>query len=208
MWAERRAPSAPVWLLIITLHVAVLLTWPARTRQAEPPRPWAELRLIPARPVDTPAPQPAASPITPRFTAPAAPAVPLPIPSPIPSLIPPGLDLPAAPEISPPAATEAPHDATLRLALPHAADAASRQPALDDPRGNTPISRIGARIANDLGGDGRWVEERMDADFVRLRRGNTCINLHRARGAVLNPFNESAAPTAWGAEPAYRCERR
>lgn len=81
--------------------------------------------------------------------------------------------------------------------------------ALDDPRGNRPISRFGARVAHDLGDDGRWVEERMEgADFVRLRRSNTCINLHRNRGAARDRFNESVSPTLWGATPAYRCERR
>lgn len=81
--------------------------------------------------------------------------------------------------------------------------------AIGDPRGNTPISRFGARVAHALGDDGRWVEERMEgADFVRLRRGNTCINLHRNSGAARDRFNESVSPTLWGATPAYRCERR
>jgi hypothetical protein len=48
----------------------------------------------------------------------------------------------------------------------------------------------------------------MDADTVRLRRGNTCINLHRNRTATRQPFDEASAPTPWGATPSYRCERR
>jgi hypothetical protein len=113
----------------------------------------------------------------------------------------------AQPDVAEPTPTDPP-PAPLRLTLPSLADAARRQPALDDPRGNTPVSGVGARITNDLGGDGRWVEERMDADTVRLRRGNTCINLHRNRTAGCQPFDEASAPTPWGATPAYRCERR
>jgi hypothetical protein len=198
MWAERRAPSAPAWLLILALHITVLALWNTRPRPSDPPRAWSEIRLIPSRPVDTP-PAPAL-PHTPRTITTPSPAQPTAIP-----LEP---DLPSPPDLASPAAEDSPHDAPLRLTLPDAASAAARQPALDDPRGNTPISRFGARIAHDLGDDGRWVEERMDADFVRLRRGNTCINVHRGRGAALQPFNQSAAPTLWGATPAYRCERR
>jgi hypothetical protein len=202
MWAERRAPSAPAWLLILTLHVAVLTLWNTRPTPSDPTRVWSEIRLIPARPAHSP---PPASPL-----APALPPVPHAVTPPeLPATIAPETDLLSSPNLSSsPDIADTPRDAPLRLTLPSAAASAARQPALDDPRANTPISRFGARIAHDLGDDGRWVEERMDADFVRLRRGNTCVNLHRGRGAALQPFNESAAPTLWGATPAYRCERR
>jgi len=200
MWAERRAPSAPTWLLILALHAGVLALLNTRTRLAELPRTWSEIRLVPERPAQLPQVPRAPEPV---WSAPAVQAAP---PTVAPSLE----DTPAATPIEPPATTElpAPAPAPLRLTLPDATTA-TRQHALDDLRGNTPVSRIGARIAHDLGGDGRWVEERMEgSDFVRLRRGNTCINLHRNSGVARERFNESVSPTLWGATPAYRCERR
>ena len=204
MWRDRRAPSAPsvsTWLLIAALHAAVLVLSTARQRLPEPTRAWTELRIVPTRPAPAtiqPSPQaPDALPLTRRATA--APALPNPVELDAPA--------PAPADALPSAGVEPPHDLPpLQLSL--ASDAATRPPALDDSRGNTPVSRFGARIAHDLGGDGRWVKERMAADFVRLRRGNACVNLHRSGGAARQPFNESTSPTLWGATPAYRCERR
>ncbi len=196
MWAERRAPLAPAWLLILALHAAVVLLWQARTVPLDSPRAWTELRIIPTRPPEAPV-EPSHPPREASLPAAHLPASPIPI----------DIEPPSAADALQPPAIEPPQELPpLRLTLP--SDLASRPLALDDPRGNTPISRFGARIANDLGGDGRWVEERMDADFVRLRRGNTCINLHRNRTAGRQPFDEASAPTPWGATPAYRCERR
>jgi hypothetical protein len=208
MWAERSRPSAPAWLLILGLHLGLLALINVRARHAEPARSWTELRLIPAQPapahVDVSSPPPRLQPEHALRSAPRAIEVPALAPFAVDT--PPAGPAPADPASSTTTDIEAPPP--LRLTLPSAALAAPRQPALDDPRGNTPISRFGARIAHDLGDDGRWIEERMDGDFVRLRRGNTCVNLHRGRGAALQPFNESVVPTLWGATPAYRCERR
>jgi len=209
MWAEhtpRHAPSAPAWLLILALHAGVLALLNTRQQPAgNAPRDWSELRIIPARPAPTPS--VASTPVTPPpsarpRTAQADPSAEL-----APATTPPDTAEPATADGAAAAPTPQP-PAPLQLTLPDLADAARRQPALDDPRGNTPVSRFGQHIANDLGGDGRWAEERMDADTVRLRRGNTCINLHRNRTAGRQPFDEASAPTPWGATPAYRCERR
>lgn len=201
MWADRRAPSAPTWLLILAMHAGVLAVLNTRPRPAQTaPSPWSELRLIPVQPATAPATPPAAH--TPRVHAPEAAPANAPFPT-LPAEV-------AADPIEAPTTSTSPAQPLppLRLTLAELITAARRQPALDDPRSNTPVSRFGARIANDLGGDGRWAEERMDPDFVRLRRGNTCINLHRNRTAGRQPFDEAAAPTPWGATPAYRCEQR
>lgn len=206
MWVDRRAPSAPTWLLILALHAGLLaLLQQHLPPSSAAPRDWSELRLIrlipvrPPGPAPTPAPVPAA-----RLPRPAAQDD---VASAATLASPPSDALEPAPvDPSPPGATPPPQP--LRLSLSSLSGAARRQPALDDPRANTPVSRFGERIANDLGRDGRWTEERMDADFVRLRRGNTCINLHRNRTAGRQPFDEGSVPTPWGATPAYRCERR
>ncbi|WP_422012854.1 hypothetical protein [Roseateles sp.] len=199
MWAERRAPSAPTWLLILALHAGALALLDTRRPRFDLPRAWSQVRLIPARPASVDAPPPVAAP---RPHPPAVPDLPRTAAASVDAPAPAAIDMP------PPAVIEPLPPLQLALPAPAALSAsAARQPALDDPRANTHISRIGERIANDLGGNGRWQEERMD-DFVRLRRGNTCINLHRNRGAVQNPFNESVAPTPQGTTPAYRCERR
>ena len=207
MWAERmpqRAPSAPAWLLILALHAGVLALLNTRPQPAgNVPRDWSELRLIPVRPAPPTAPMPVMPPAAPQPHLSDA----VPTTEPVPAAASPDLIEPSTADALPDAPTPQP-SAPLRLTLPDLADAARRQPALDDPRGNTPVSRFGQHIANDLGGDGRWAEERMDADTVRLRRGNTCINLHRNRTAGRQPFDEASAPTPWGATPAYRCERR
>ena len=51
----------------------------------------------------------------------------------------------------------------------------SRLMGLDDPRSNTPKPTMEQKLAMAMGGDGDWVEESIDADHRRLRRGNVCV---------------------------------
>jgi len=113
MWAERRAPSATTWALDLALHAGVLALLNTRTRLPDMPRTWNEIRLNPSRPAE------------------AQPAPPLAVEARL------SVDAPTPVETSP--AVLAEPSTPLRLMLPDTATLA-RQPALDDPRGNTCIN--------------------------------------------------------------------
>ena len=57
----------------------------------------------------------------------------------------------------------------------------------------------------DRDGDGRWVEQRIDADRVRFRRGDTCIELKRSQAERLDPWNQTNSPKPWVTDGAQRC---
>ncbi|MFN3860894.1 MAG: hypothetical protein ACK4R2_05435, partial [Roseateles sp.] len=111
------------------------------------------------------------------------------------------------PAAAPPA--EPPRTA-LRLTLPpgHAASAAAaRNPALDDPRSNTPRLTLEDRIADATGGAGAWVEENTSDNNAQavgalgehrtvMRRGNICQEMFRSRISDTDPFNGTVAPRA------------
>ncbi len=86
----------------------------------------------------------------------------------------------------------------LNLTLPRDASAPWRQrnPALDDPRANTPKLTLEQKLANAMGGDGSWREERLDLDTVRFRRGNECLLAKRSRAGQLELGN-GAFRNAW-----------
>lgn len=167
-------------------------------------RRYTTVRLI-AHPPPRPAPPPAA----PKREAPREtdrPAVPPPgigtAPQPAPEIAPPAL---APPAVTP--ATEAPRT-TLRLTLPPgyaASSAAARNPALSDPRSNTPHVTLEDRIADATGGAGAWVEEGSGENRAQavgaqgdhrtvMRRGNTCVEIFRSRITDTDAFNGSVAP--------------
>ncbi len=54
-------------------------------------------------------------------------------------------------------------------------------------------------IANVAAQTGPWVEERVDLDHVRFRRGNTCIMMERPRATSLDPFSDAYARMPWKA---------
>ncbi|MCW5613042.1 MAG: hypothetical protein KIS83_20550 [Rubrivivax sp.] len=93
----------------------------------------------------------------------------------------PGSDLAPAPSPAPPA----PLDLTLPLGA--SAPWRARHPALDDPRLARGQRTLEATIAAALGGDERIVEERLDANRVRLRSGRGCVLLTRTRTSQLDP---------------------
>jgi hypothetical protein len=165
--------------------VRLILPKPAPPRQPEPPLPRPTLRpqLTEPRPAAPPAVTTEAAPPEAAAAAAAAPPV---------------AALPAEPPRS-----------TLRLTLPShmAAASAPRNPALDDPRANTPRLTLEDRIAEATGGAGAWVEERTSDNRAQavgalgdrrsvFRRGDTCVEVFRSRIADTDSFNANVAPRA------------
>lgn len=95
----------------------------------------------------------------------------------------------------------------LNLSLPRAASSPwrRRNPATDDRRSNPPPVTLESRLAEVMGGDGRWAMQRLDNDLVRLRRGNTCVDVVRSRVEQLDGFNNSAQPKPWLSKPPQPC---
>lgn len=212
-WTARRSrPTRLVVAGVLALHalgLAGLLrlgVWRDREPAAVAPVPLT-VRLIQALALERPAPAPAAAPDRALPTIPAprrardAEAITLPAPTAAPD------PLVAAP---PPVAAAAPASASaapLDLILPRAASAPwrARSPALDDPRANSARASFEARLQGAMGGDGRWVEERIDADRVRFRRGDTCIELKRSQAERLDPWNQTNSPKPWLTAGSQRC---
>jgi hypothetical protein len=99
---------------------------------------------------------------------------------------------------APPPVAAASQPKALDLTLPSAV-ASPRLPSLrdqglNDPRSNTPRATVESRIAATSGPD-RWEAEPMDDTRTRWRRNGKCIEVHVARNAQIDPFNQSFAPT-------------
>ncbi|KQY88841.1 MULTISPECIES: hypothetical protein [Roseateles] len=201
-------------ILVVALHAALLAAlWlhkPARLDDGRDRRLTA-IRLVPPRP--DPAPRPA-PPLPPR----AAPRTALPD---LPAIAPPAFSTEPEATAAAPAPTVAvppvpltppaePPRTTLRLTLPPgyaASSAAARNPALSDPRSNTPRLTLEDRIADATGGAGAWVEEQTSDNRSQavgalgeyrtvMRRGNTCVEIFRSRISDTDPFNGNVAPRA------------
>lgn len=228
----------PARLLVIVLHMGLFAAlWLHRPeRSAEPFRPASAIRLwllplptIPAGrsavPARLPAQPPAPSKQTPRDAGlqadkPARSTTPSPAPRPGDPAVAADVGTEVGAEVGSvvgagrsvlPIAPPTPGSAPLNLSLPRdyaRSGQYATNPALNDVRGNTPRSLLEGRIANELGGDGRWVEEQMDNDRRRLRRGNLCVDIARSRQVLTNPFNQSVAPLMAEFGQPYRCERR
>lgn len=56
-------------------------------------------------------------------------------------------------------------------------------------------------IANAAAQSDPWIEERIDNDHVRMRRGNTCVMIERPQAAALDPFSDAARRIPWRASP-------
>lgn len=175
------------------------------------------VRLIAPRPPRTPAP-----PAVPRPATPREPDRRIVLPPTV------GIAPPTAPETAPPtpappavAPSAEPPRTTLRLTLPPgyaASSAAARNPALSDPRANTPRATLEDRIADATGGAGAWVEESTSENRSQsvgaqgdhrtvMRRGNTCVEIFRSRIADMDQFNGNVAPRAMSmvGKP-YKCK--
>jgi|CXWL01.1.fsa_nt_gi hypothetical protein len=91
----------------------------------------------------------------------------------------------------------------LNLTLPRAASAPWRQrhPGLDDPRANTARATLESRINAAMRGDDRLIEERLDDNTVRIRKGSSCVIVQGSRTALIDPGNQSFSRTPGMAKP-------
>jgi hypothetical protein len=218
-WKPR--PRAAATVVVLGLHLLLLAgalrlgVWPERTPQHSRPPIAVRLiwqRLVAAAPDPARTPPPEARPLRPTPRAvpqpPDRPTLPTTLPTADPALQ--AITLPAStpPAPTPAAASAAAPAPPLNLALPRAASAPWRQrsPALDDARSNTPTLTLEQKLAMAMGGDGAWVEEIIDADHRRMRRGNLCVYLQRPAAAQLDPFHQASRHLPWQAGRPTRCD--
>jgi hypothetical protein len=191
----RRAERAVLVALVLLLHGLLWWAWPrgpaherGTPRDAAAPAPLSVSLLAPdPAPAPTATPQAATAPR--RTAAPRAPAR----ASPTLAIT---VEPTAPPAVTPAQAASAPRE--LELTLPSAV-ASPRSPSLrdqwrNDPRSNTPRATVESRIAA-LNGPDRWEAEPMDATRTRWRRNGKCIEVHVARNAQIDPYNQSFSPT-------------
>ena len=192
---ERRAvPAALAVLAAHALLVAALLqagVWRDRTpaAPASPPLVVRLLSLPPAAPLPVPVPA-AQRPPRPRALPAAAAAAQPALEVPAAAALPQAADPTPAP---PPAASvDTAPPRPLLLDLPRSASAPQRvrNPALDDPRANTPAATLESRIGAATG-DGRWSVEQLPDGSRRYRRGSECRLVQPARSTQLDPFNSA-----------------
>jgi len=191
--------------LHLLLFAALWLHRPPLLQDAGQRRVTTVRLILPPPPRPTPAPRPPEAPTQHRPAPELVNVAPLPFtteaPAPI-TLIP-------APPPTATAPAEPPRTA-LRLTLPPgyaASAAAARNPALSDPRSNTPRPTLEDRIADATGGAGAWVEESTGENRSQevgaqggrrtvMRRGDTCVEVFRSRIADMDSFNGNVAPRA------------
>ena len=151
------------------------LVWLLPPAEPAPAAPPAATRTVPARPAPERR-QTAATPLTQ-----AREAQPITLPAPADA----AAGAPSPPSTIAPSRAPPPLDLTLPLGA--SAPWRTRHPALDDPRLARGQRTLEATIAAALGGDERIVEERLDANRVRLRSGRGCVLLTRTRTSQLDP---------------------
>lgn len=102
------------------------------------------------------------------------------------------------PPLEAPSAATATRSTALDLRLPRAASGATppSAQATTDPRSNSARKSFGDVLAGKLGSDDRWIEEARGDGHLRVRKGASCVDVRPARGAELNPFDQSVRPTA------------
>lgn len=204
---ERPRRIAAVLVGVALLHGLAL--WMLTRRPPAPtatPRTAVSLRIVvpvPPRRVDPPPAEPPAATAaqrtdraTPRRAAPPAAAAPEPTAEPQPVG-------PQAITVAPPAPPASTPEPPLNLDLPRRASAglAPRNPALGDPRANTPQRGFGEGLAAALGSDERRVEEARGEGRLRIRQGRDCVDVRVARNTGLDPFNQSIRPSPKLVEP-------
>ena len=72
-------------------------------------------------------------------------------------------------------------------------------------RGRLPAT-VERQIAGAAAQTGPWVEERIDNDHIRFRRGSTCVTMERPRAAVIDPFSEAMARIPWRTSLPENCQ--
>jgi hypothetical protein len=198
VWRDRGArtlerPPLQVWLLNKLQAATATSTTTAPTAAAvqakpgPPPAPRATtLAPLPKQPASEPQ----------AITVPALPAETLTAPA--------TREGTAAPESAPGAAEPRP----LNLSLPRGASApwrSGRNAALDDSSARSARATFEGRFARETGGEGTWVEERIDTDRIRFRRGGTCVDMERSRAGTLDPFNNAYSAKPWVAKQPREC---
>lgn len=96
---------------------------------------------------------------------------------------------------------EAPTAPALNLTLSRQALANLVAPSFVDRspfHGRLPMT-VERQIAAAAAESGPWVEERIDDNRFRLRRGTTCVMLERPRAAIIDPFSDAAQRLPWNA---------
>jgi hypothetical protein len=196
----RRVERAALAATVLLLHLLLWSAWPhqpARVRgsssAAQAP---LSVRLLTLDPAPAPRTKPQATTAPARSAAPRAAARPQQ-----------EVAIMAAPETGPAAAPPAlaassPRDLDLRLpsAVASPRSPSLREQTLTDPRSNTPRASVESRIAA-LNGPDRWEAEPIDATRTRWRRNGKCIEVHVARNAQIDPYNQSFSPTAKAVKP-------
>ena len=103
-------------------------------------------------------------------------------------------------------AEDPPAPPVLNLALPPKDSGRHRPPRFSEQaefQGRKPETKE-ETFAQALGDTGPWIEERIDNDHIRFRRGNTCIMMERSATERLMPMDEGSRRVPWKANT-YRC---
>ena len=202
----RRADRRPRLVLaaaVVLAHSLLWWVWP-RSGPAPPDATTAQqapliVRLLPR---DTPAPVPPDA----TLAAPTAEPARIPPRSAVmrePATRATAVSTPEAATAAAPAAsvTVAP---ALNITLPNAV-AAPTQPTMkdqmfNDPRSNSAPKTVESRVAS-VAGTREWTEARMDATRTRFAKDGTCVEVHVARNAQIDPWNQSHSPTPKTVKP-------
>ena len=65
---------------------------------------------------------------------------------------------------------------------------------------------IETQIANAFSHSEPWVEERMDDDHIRMRRGDRCVTVERSLAERLDGFSDYARRIPWRIGNPYKCQ--
>jgi hypothetical protein len=65
---------------------------------------------------------------------------------------------------------------------------------------------VETQIASAFSNSGPWVEERIDDDHIRMRRGNTCVTVERSLAERLDAFSDYARRIPWMVGNPYKCQ--
>jgi hypothetical protein len=198
---RRRAERLALGAVVLVLHALLLWAWRAATvphREQSTSAPAVlVLRLITPAPVREPSP-PATLAQEPARPPPRS-ATPVPV-----RRAETAAGITAAPMAeAPPEAASAPHAAALSLpgaAMTPPRAQSMRDQMLNDPRSNSPRATVESRIAA-LNGPDHWEVEPMDATRSRWRRNGRCIEVHEARNAQIDPYNQTFSPTPKAVKP-------
>jgi hypothetical protein len=65
---------------------------------------------------------------------------------------------------------------------------------------------VEGKIAEAFSQSGPWVEERIDDDHIRMRKGTMCVTVERSLTAKLDAFSDYARRLLWNASTPYKCQ--